>query len=72
VGASRDRMLPVLRLNTTRKPVGRTYQLTAGINVQECQGMTVSMCLSCYYGDCVCKQTAESFDPTTGKWVDGR
>ncbi len=34
--------------------------------------MSVSMCLSCYYGDCVCKQTAESFDPETGKWVDGR
>ena len=40
--------------------------------VQECQGTSVSLCLSCYYGDCVCKQKEERFDATTGKWIMGR
>ena len=38
----------------------------------QCQGIEVSMCMSCYYGDCVCKPTKDRLDPETGKWVDSR
>jgi hypothetical protein len=40
--------------------------------LQDCQDMTVSLCLSCYYGDCRCKQKGERLDPETGEWVNDR
>jgi hypothetical protein len=58
-------------LGKTGTPENYDEDCVTGYCGWECQGITVSLCLTCYYGDCVCKSNGEVIDPQTGKWVDG-